>query len=102
MENRSLQRLTGIISVFLMLFLVVYETCCPDVSLQYHNTPAMQGRAMEETIHPFKDDNSLPFEHGKPSCLARADETRFNRINIELTRILINTRLIHKYIVMRI
>lgn len=102
MENRSLQRLFGIISVLLMLFLVVNETCCPDVSLQHHNTPAIQGRAMEENLHPFEDDNSLPFEHCNSSCLARAGDTGFSRINIELTRILINTRLIHKYIVMRI
>ncbi len=102
MENRSLQRLIRIMSVFLMLFLVVNETCCPDISLQNHNTPAMQGRAMEENLHPFQDDNSLPLEHCKHSCQARAGETGFNRVNIELTRILINTRLVHKYIVMRI
>lgn len=97
-----MQRLTGIISIFLMLFLVITETCCPDVSLQHSNITAIQGRVTEENLHPFEDENSSPFQYGKPSYLILTDESGFNRIKIELTRILINTLIIHEYIVLRI
>ncbi len=102
MENKSLQRLTGIISIFLMLFLVIIETCCTDVSLYHNNVTAIQGRVIEENFHPFQDENSSPFQYGKSSYLILTDESGFNRIKIELTRIIINTVIIHEYIVLRI
>lgn len=85
-----------------MLFLVITETCCTDVSLYHSNVTAIQGRVIEENLHPFQDENSSPFQYGKTSYLILTDESGFNRMKIELTRILINTLIIHEYIVLRI